>query len=182
MKRIQLLTGMFVIALTLVACGANNNDDINTDQDSGTANNEDQQNNADDNTSADQDTDEDATNQGDDNVGRDMQAKMDELDYTDFELEVDYGKNKEYEAKIEQDNGKTTADLEDEINGEDLIGEEAFNKIHPNVKKLTIDQGTDKQDALKQVLDAFDLDTNYKKFEMEITFKDGTKIEYEDHK
>ncbi|WP_115883932.1 YusW family protein [Jeotgalicoccus halotolerans] len=37
-----------------------------------------------------------------------------------------------------------------------------------------------KKEAIEQVLDVFDLDTNYTEIEIEITFNDGTKIEFED--
>lgn len=171
MKRILLLTALFLLALMVTACGDQKDNDNNASQDDGVTTNEDDNQD---------DADEQATT--DDDAPGDMKSKMDELDYSDFELEVDYGKDKEYEAEIEQDNGNIEADLEDEINGEDLNGEEAFNKIYPNVKKLTIDQKTDKQDAINQTLDAFELDSDYNKFEVEITLKDGTKIEYEDRK
>lgn len=111
-----------------------------------------------------------------------MKQKMSELDYTDFELEVDYGSDQEYEAEIEQNKAKDTveADLEDELNGDDLKGQEAFDKIYPLVEQLTIDQDTSKADAIAEVLDAFDLNDNYEALEIEITFSDGTKIEFED--
>src|SRR5690625_4310468 len=98
MKRILLLIAMLVLSVTLAACGTqNNNDDTNADQaDEGTTNNEDQNNdnNADgQNNTGDMNDD----NEADATSADDMKQKMEELDYTDFELEVDYGKNKEYE-------------------------------------------------------------------------------------
>ncbi len=42
-----------------------------------------------------------------------MKEKMDQLTYDEFELEVDYGKDQEYE--IEQDIGKVEATVEDEL-------------------------------------------------------------------
>lgn len=184
MKRIIMLTGLFIVALTLVACGNTN------DQDTGVADNEDQAeaDNADENTDDDQADDEATDMDNDDDNGAtdhdsdndEMKQRMDELDYAEIEIEVDYGKNKEYEAEIEQDNGVVEADLEDELNGDDLNGKEAFDKIYPNVDKLTIDQDTDKEEAIQQTLDAFDLDSDYNQFEIEITFQDGTKLEFED--
>lgn len=106
---------------------------------------------------------------------------MDELEYTKFGLDIDYG-NKDYDAEIELDNNRVEAELEDDLNGVDMNGEEAFNKIYPNVKKLTINQNTKKEDAITEIINAFDLSTDYTKLEVEIKFKDGTKIEYEDRK
>jgi len=193
MKRPFLLMATLLLIVFLAACGTQNNDEANNaDQaDEGTMNNEDQNN---DNNTDDQNDDEnmdnennttDNNNETDATSNDDMKQKMDELDYTDFELEVDYGDNKEYEAKIEiddDDNNRVEADLEDDINGVDINGQEAFNKIHPKVKKLTIDANTSKKDAIMEALKAFDLDPDYNKFELELTFKDGKKVEFEDKK
>src|SRR5699024_477721 len=117
----------------------------------------------------------------DNNSDNDMQAKMDELPYAEIDLEVDYGKNKEYEIEIEQDEGQPIeAKMEDELNDVYSKGEEAFNELYPMVNALSIDKDTDKETAIQDVLDTFDLDDNYEKFEIEITFNDGSKIEYED--
>lgn len=183
MKKVFLLIATLVLSVTLAACGTQNNDDsTNADKaDEGTTNTEDQNNdnNTDDQNDNGEMNDDNTTDAATDD---DIKKKMDELDYTDFELEVDYGKNKEFEAEIEQDGNGVEADLEDELNGVDVNGEEAFNKIYPNVKKLTIDRDTNKDDAIKDVLKAFDLDADYTKLELELTFKDGTKVEFEDKK
>lgn len=182
MKRIILLAGMFIIAITLVACGDNNGDDADKDQDTGMTNNEDQDNSQDENADDDQADNNDTNADNKDNDNDEMKQKMDDLDYSEIEVEIDYGKDKEYEAEIEQDNDVIEADLEDEINGDDLNGKEAFDKIYPAVEKLTIDQDTNKEDAIKQTLDAFELDSDYEKFELELTLQDGKKIEFEDKK
>ncbi|HLR63763.1 MAG TPA: YusW family protein [Lentibacillus sp.] len=181
MRRIILSVAIFILALTLAACGGeNNNGDTSADQGSDVTNNEGQDNNdvddQDDNNTNDTATDNNKTS-------GDMQTKMDELDYVDFELSVEYNGDKEFEASLEKKQSSgVEADLEDELNGVDIHGQEAFTKIYPNVKKLTIDQQTGKSDAIKQALDAFSLESNYKELELEIKFKDGTKIEFEDKK
>src|SRR5690625_3936359 len=116
MKRLFLLMATLLLTVFLAACGTQNNDEgNNADQaDEGTMNNEDQNN---DNNKNDQNDDEnmddednttDNNNETDAASDDDMKQKMDELDYTDFQLEVDYGKNKEYEAKIEKEIGRAS--------------------------------------------------------------------------
>ncbi|MCR1834787.1 YusW family protein [Oceanobacillus caeni] len=182
MKRILFLASIFILALTLVACGGNNNDnnDTTTNQGADVTNNENQDTNeADD--KAGNDTNDTATNNN--NGTEDMRAKMDELNYDDFELSVKYDGDKEYEASLEKNqDGSVEADLEDEINGVDIHGQEAFDEVYPKVKELTIEQNTNKDDAIQQALDAFSLESNYKEIELEIKFKDGTKIEFKDNK
>src|SRR5699024_5519951 len=186
-----LLMATLLLIVFLAACGKQNNDEVdNADQaDEGTMNNEDQNN---DNNTDEQKDDEnidnennttDNNNETDATYDDNTKQQTDEVDYTDFEIEVDYGYNKEYEAKIEiddDDNKRVEADLEDDINGVDINGQEAFNKIHPKVKKLTIDANTRKKDAIIEALKAFDLDPDYNKYELKLTFKDGKKGEFED--
>lgn len=177
MKRMILFLGMLVLSLVLVACGGNDDADNQSDNmgEDNTAEESEQE--------ADDSTVEDDTESDNDTADSDdMKSKMDELDYVDFELEVDYSQDKEYEAEIEQKNGNVKADLEDEINGEDLNGQEAFDKVYPLVEQLTIDKDTEKEDAISEVLDVFELEDNYTKFELEITFSDGVKMEFEDRK
>lgn len=183
MRRILLLAAMFIVALTLAACGGgdNNNDNNNNDTNANQgADNTDQGTNEVDD-QAGNDTNDKVTDNN--NESGDMQAKMDELDYVDFELSVEYDENKEYEASLEKNQiGSVEAELEDQLNNVNSNGQEAFDEIYPNVKELTIDQNTNKDDAIQQVLDVFSLESNYMEFDLEITFKDGTTIEFKDNK
>ncbi|MFL0364337.1 YusW family protein [Bacillus sp. PK3_68] len=113
-----------------------------------------------------------------------MKGKMADLGYKEFELEVSYGKNKEYEAEIEQDKKSHTFEvkIEDELNGVEVEGEEAFRLLYPCLKKLEIKHRTPKRQAIRKALGAFGLPAGYKKFEIEIVFKDGSKLEIEDER
>ena len=113
-----------------------------------------------------------------------MQKQMDDLDYAEFNLEVEYANQTEYEVELDKDddNGLIEAEIKDSINNVKLRGEEAFNELYPKLKELTISQQTVKEEVISETLEIFDLDNAYSKFEVEITFKDGTKIEFEDRK
>lgn len=167
-----------ILTLTLVACGGNDGGNTASNEPNDENMTESNQENGD--TNATDDEAEESDNN--ETTSNDMKAKMDELDYSDFELEVDYDPDQEYEAKVEQKEGNVKADLEDEINGEELNGQEAFDKIYPLVKQLTISKDTEKEDAIAEVLEAFDLEDDYRKFELELTFSDGVKMEFEDRK
>lgn len=114
----------------------------------------------------------------------DMKGKMADLGYREFELEVSYGKDKEYEAEIEQDKKNSTFEvkIEDELNGVEIEGQEAFKLLYPRLKKLGIKRKTPKRQAIRKALGAFGLPAGYKKIEIEIMFKDGSKLEFEDKK
>ncbi|HLR67403.1 YusW family protein [Virgibacillus alimentarius] len=179
MRKNSLLITMLILSLTLIACGTQGDpteENANTNQkNEGAVDNDD---NADDMNYENNGT---ANNENLDATSPDdMKQKMDELAYTRFELSVEYEGDKEYEASIEQEANGMEADLEDDVNGLQSSGEEAFNKIFPRLKKLMIDQNTNKNNAIKEALKAFDLDPDYQKFELEISFENGKNVEFED--
>lgn len=106
---------------------------------------------------------------------------MDELQYEEFELQVEYADHTEYEAEIEKKaDGSIKAEIEDSLKGVEQKGPGAFNELFPILEQLDITQQTDKEQAIANTLSAFNLPTDYTEFELEIRFKDGTKIEYEE--
>ena len=110
-----------------------------------------------------------------------MNSEMNKLDFSDFELEVYYGEQKEYEAEITYDNsGFIGGEVDDDLNNERLRGKVAFDSIYQKVKNLTISKDTNKKEAIDQILKSFDLPADYKNFELEIILNDGTKLEYVD--
>lgn len=111
-----------------------------------------------------------------------MKEQMDKLTYDEFELEVEYEKNQEYDIEIEQDNGKVEATVDDELTNTALKGKEAFDEIYPKLEKIDITETTTKEQAIQQALDAFGLKEDYVKFDIKVTMPDGQKMEYEDKK
>lgn len=186
MRKGVVFLSALLLALFLVACGQ---DDVEPteptveDSTEGESNNtEDDQSTDDEEMTEDEGSSNDTDVSGEAKDHSDMKGMMEELNFTEIELEIDYGKDQEYAAEIERhSDGDIEAELEDEINGRDIDDDlEAFNVIYPLVKKLDIDQQTDKQDVIDQVLEAFDLEASYEEFEVEIKFEDGTKLSFED--
>lgn|SRR5699024_8781999 len=190
MRKVIVLFSTIFMVLFLAACsnddGADSGDDNDVPTAEDEAENTDEQEQADDDDAIDEsvegeeDKDVDDSQQAEDQD--DMKKMMEDLNFNEIEIEISYGSDQEYEAEIEHhDNGDIGADLEDELSGEDLDNDlDAFNKLYPLVKQLEIEQDTDKEEVIKQVLDVFDLENNYEKFEVEITFDEGTKLSYED--
>lgn len=113
----------------------------------------------------------------------DMKEIMEQFNFHEFELEVEYG-DKEYEVEIEHhSDGRVEAEVEDELNGIEINDDlEAFNHLLPYVKKLDVSIDMDKQAIIDHVLEVFELDTNYDEFEVEIEFNDGKELEIEDER
>lgn len=171
MKQILFIfLSVFCISL-LTACGKQTNETDNTDQKNVTQND----NYKTPNINHLPNQLENAENQSE------MNSEMNKLDFSDFELEVYYGEQIEYEAEITYDNsGFIGGEVDDDLNNERLRGKVAFDSIYQKVKNLTISKDTNKKEAIDQILKSFDLPADYKNFELEIILNDGTKLEYVD--
>lgn len=111
-----------------------------------------------------------------------MREKFKSLDFRKIEIEIEYSNDQEFEIEIkEKKDGRIKAEVEDEINHIKIKDPlEAFNYLYPFVSELTISQSTSKDAAIREILEVFNMEKNYKEFEAEFTFRDGTSIEYND--
>ena len=163
MKKLSLILCMCV--LTIFAAGCNNNDDAqnnNQANDNQTTENDNMNNTATDNNNM-------ATNES-------------PYSFREFDLEVKYDNNKEYEASYENDNEGVEASIEDDLKNEKVKGNDAVDRLDPIFKKLDIDANTSEADVLSKVVSAFGLDENYQVIDLDITFNDGTEKEYRNNK
>ncbi|MBS4194958.1 YusW family protein [Lederbergia citri] len=120
------------------------------------------------------------------NVANDQNAaeKMKELNFTNFDLEVQYDNDLDFDFEYEQrsDNGEYKAEMKDRINDRELKGMEAFSLIYTQLKDLDINTNTPKEDVIQNILQRLNLSDNYKSFDLEYILKDGSKIEIKDNK
>lgn len=103
------------------------------------------------------------------------------LNFNEFTLKTDYqDTKKDYEAdyKNKGANKKMDAKIEDHKANVKLTGDEAIPKLSPLLQKLTFDKNTPDQEVIDQVVNVFQLDKDYQKFDLEVVFSDGTKKEY----
>ncbi|MBW8351188.1 YusW family protein [Bacillus sp. IITD106] len=120
------------------------------------------------------------------NVANDQDAaeKMKELNFTKFDLEVQYDNDQDFDFEYEQrsDNGEYKAEMEDTINDRKLKGMEAFNLIYTQLKDLDFSTNTPKEEVIQNILQRLNLSDNYNSFDLEYTLKDGSKMEIKDNK
>ncbi|MGG0239392.1 YusW family protein [Bacillus rhizoplanae] len=103
------------------------------------------------------------------------------LSFNDFNLKATYqDTKKDYEAEYKQKKAtdKPEAKVDDSKTNERLAGDEAMNKLAPLLQQLKFDKDTKDQDVVDQVVDVFQLDKDYQKFDLKVVFTDGTKKEY----
>ncbi len=167
MKKLSLI--MCICVLTIFAAGCNNDDDAQKNDQSN--NNQTTENNNGNDTATDNNT-------GTNNTNTNESA----YSFREFDLEVKYDKNKEYEASYENDNEGVEASIEDDRNNDRVHGNDAVDRLDPIFKKLDIDANTSQEDVISKVVSAFELDDNYQAIEVDITFNDGTTKEYRNTK
>src|SRR5699024_6784886 len=110
----------------------------------------------------------------------DMKEMLNALGFYEFDLGVDYGDDKDFDIEIDHhSNGYREAEVEDDLNNKHInVDLEAFNYIYANAKKLNVSEDIDKQDAIDQVLKAFDLPDDYREIEIEFEFEEGRKVKF----
>lgn len=96
----------------------------------------------------------------------DLEIEVDGKDVIDVEYEV----AKSHEAKYV--NKLASVNLKDQ---------EAFNKLDPFFVKVVTGKSMDEKDVIAKIMEWFGIDT-YTKFDLEIDFDDGTKMDIEDRK
>ncbi|WP_053073689.1 YusW family protein [Bacillus sp. LL01] len=163
LEKKPMLAVMSIVLTAGIVAGCGTNNDLSAPPENAPAQNEDTGT-------------EDETNQG---SQTDEEQGGTGHSFTKFDLEVEYDKDVKYEAEYEAE-GNGEAEIEDDLNEVSLKGDEAYTELSPLMEQLNIDSNSDDQEVITQVMEVFGLQDDYKEFELEVTFEDGTKKKYED--
>lgn len=99
--------------------------------------------------------------------------------FLEFEIEVDIdGVNDAFEAEYEVKRNTIDASYTDKSDDVDIKNEEAMEKLEPILDTFTFDENSSEDEIFEQVIEGFSIE-DYDELEIEITFKDTTKIEIE---
>ncbi|MGY6208926.1 YusW family protein [Cytobacillus firmus] len=104
------------------------------------------------------------------------------FNFTNFDLEVEYKNNKTIDVDYENEKNGMEAAYQDDLADQNLTSDEAMEKLTPIFEGLSFDQNTEDQEVINQVKDAFSVEDNYQKIELEVKFPDGTEKEYSETK
>ncbi|URM32661.1 YusW family protein [Cytobacillus firmus] len=104
------------------------------------------------------------------------------FNFTNFDLEVEYKDNKTIDVDYENEKNGMEAAYQDDLADQNLTSDEAMEKLTPIFEGLSFDQNTEDQEVINQVKNAFSVEDNYQKFELEVKFPDGTEKEYSETK
>lgn len=102
--------------------------------------------------------------------------------FTKFSLDVDYGDNKEFEVDYDNESTGVEASYDHDINNEKINGDDAYTKIEPMFKQLTFDVNTPNEEVISEVKKVFNVGEDYKEFDLEVRFADGTEKKYHEMK
>lgn len=157
---------IFLVSV-LYACNNDNNnkDELVTGTDQANQTTEANQANQNDNGQTEQ-TVTDDQNEGDEPVDT-------PYNFTHFDLDVEYENDISYEVEFANDQKGVTAEIDDEINKVETRGDDANNKLVKYFELLTFDANSEDNDVLSQVITAFNLDEDFKSFELEVEYKNG---------
>lgn len=100
--------------------------------------------------------------------------------FTDLSVEVDMSDQDEaLDFSYEEERGQVEAEYENKTDGVDLTGDDAFNELEQGLSQLNLTPDTPDDEVIKQVVEAFGIDANFKKIEIEIDYADGSDKNYE---
>lgn len=176
MKKLHLIFLTFLLVPALIACSGQNdnsldNKEISNEEEEIPVNNDHATKKSEDGNTALQDEQ------------TDMKNKMEALEFAEIEIDIDYPDRKEFDAEIEKDSsGNYKAKVEDEIHNNHLKGKDAFDYLYAILEDMNITNDISKNELITNMLEGFDLDNTYEELDIEITFHDGTKMEFEDRK
>ena len=165
----------------LAACGNNNDEVTNTPENApteGTTNNNGTNNNGttnDNNNNTNNDMNGEGATNGNNTV---TNANNDSFDFTHFSLDVDYSEAQDFDVEYENEQSGVEASYEDNVNNEQLYGNDAYDRLESVFQSFKFDKNTSDDEVISEVLKAFNLPEDYQKFDLEIRFADGTEKEY----
>ncbi|EDL63654.1 YusW family protein [Bacillus sp. SG-1] len=108
--------------------------------------------------------------------------RADGIKFDYFEIDVEYPDMLEaaYEVEYEKEDDGLEASLDDNINGEELDGAQAFETLYPIfTEQLTFDETTDQEEIVSQLVKGFNLREDFEFMEVDIDMSNGESIEFE---
>ncbi|MCW1928744.1 YusW family protein [Bhargavaea beijingensis] len=115
-----------------------------------------------------------------------MQETTQGYGFTEFDLEIDVDGKDAVDASYEtKTDGTFEAEYKNTLEGvdydEDNHQEEAMNELDALFKEILLDQNVSEEEAKKKILNALEIQ-DYTKFELEVNFKEGPKLNIEETK
>lgn len=99
--------------------------------------------------------------------------------FTEFSLDVDYPDQEDaLDVSYDEDRDQVEAEYENKLTNTNLAGDDALDEFSQALSSLKVDVDTPDDQVIKSVIEAFEIEDNYKSIEIEINYPDGTEKEY----
>lgn len=103
----------------------------------------------------------------------------DTFGFTEFSVDVDYpDQDDAIDISYEEDRDNIEASYKNQLEDQDLAGNDAMDEIEPAFQELDLSPETADDEAIQQVVGAFGIEAGYKTIEIEVRFSDGTEKEF----
>lgn len=100
--------------------------------------------------------------------------------FTEFSLDVDYpDQDDALDVSYEEDRDQVEAEYENKITDTNLAGDDALDEFSQALSSLEVDTETADEQVIQKVIDAFEIEDDYKSIEVEITYPDGNEKDYQ---
>ncbi|WP_421380377.1 YusW family protein [Bacillus salacetis] len=98
-----------------------------------------------------------------------------------FEMNVEYPDMIEtaYQVEYEKENDGLEASIDDNLNGQEKDGAQAFETLYPIFSELDFDENTSQEDLVSQIVSQFNLREDFEWMEVDIDLSNGETIEFE---
>lgn len=102
--------------------------------------------------------------------------------FRSFDLDIDTADQKDaIEASFDLDMSETEAEYHNKLTNIKLSGDKAYSELAPIFKELGLTPTMTREEVIEKVTEAFGI-TDYKTFDLDIDFADGSEQEYSDMK
>lgn len=101
--------------------------------------------------------------------------------FTQFDLSIDIDGKDAIDADYDVETKQIEAELENKLREVKLKDKEAIDELHLLFMDIRLTSETTKEEAIDRILEWFEID-DYSKFELDVEFDDGTKLDFEDVK
>lgn len=113
-----------------------------------------------------------------DKVGGSMETG-DGYGFNKFDLDIEIDGKDTIDAEYDVSKSKIEAEFENKLENVKFKDEEAFNELDKLFVDIMITKDTAKQDVIDKILEYYGIDM-YSKFDLEVDFDDGTKLDIEE--
>jgi len=163
LKKTTILTSLLLsLALILGACGDKDKDDATKDV-----------------------TNNDTSNDIEETApGEDPAATGESFGFKKFELEVDYPDQDEaIDVNYEEEKDATDAEYKNvDDDNSDVTGQAAMAKLKPLLESLQLNEDMTDEEIMERIVTVFNINDNYTKIDIDITWENGEEKEIEDVK